>query len=94
MYSVDYEALDDHGMQMGALRDEFQGIEDNTSSYADAVGHGGVLDKLSTFASNWSEKRDELAEGLDGVSQCASGAAGAYCEVDTDYASAVSGEGA
>ena len=93
VYRVDYDALDQHGVQLGSLRDEFRGIEDNTSSYAGAMGHGGVTDRLSTFASNWSEKRDELAEALDGLSQCASGAAGAYCQVDTDWAGAISGEG-
>ena len=89
-YRVDYDQLADHGAQLGALRDEFRGIEDNTSSYEWALGHGGVTDKLGTFASNWSDKRDELAEGLDGISQCATGAADGYCQVDTDLATNIS----
>lgn len=90
-YKVDYDQLAEHGVQLGALRDEFRSIEDNTASYEWAVGHGGVADKLGSFASNWSDKRGELAEGLDGLSQCAGGAADGYCQVDTDYAGSISG---
>jgi hypothetical protein len=93
MYEVDYDALDEHGTQLGALRDEFNGIEDNTEGYVWAIGSGEVSDALRTFASNWSDKRGELAEALDGLSQCAIGAADGYCSVDTDYASAISGDG-
>lgn len=93
MYEVDYDALEEHGTQLGVLRDEFRSIEDNTSSYEWALGHGGVADKMSEFASNWSDKRDQLAEALDGVSQIASGAAGGYRETDQQHAGAVSGEG-
>jgi hypothetical protein len=85
-YSVDYDQLAEHGKQLAALRDEFNGIEDNAASYEWAIGHGGVADKLGTFASNWSDKRGELAEGLDGIAQCATGAADGYCQVDTDTA--------
>jgi hypothetical protein len=90
-YSVDYDELAEHGARLAALRDEFRGIEDNTSSYEWAVGHGGVADRLGSFASNWSDKRDQLAEGLDGVAQCATGAADGYCQVDTDIAGNIAG---
>jgi hypothetical protein len=90
-YRVDYDQLAEHGTQLGALRDEFRGIEDNTAGYEWAVGHDGVADKLATFASNWSDKRDQLAEGLDGLSQCATGAADGYWQVDTDFAANIGG---
>ncbi len=92
-YKVDYEVLGDLGSQLAALRDEFDGVEDNIDGYKGAMGHDGVADKLGSFASNWSHKREEVAGNLDGVAQIASGAAGGYADADGQIADQLRGKG-
>lgn len=86
MYQVDYDQLAELGTELTRLKDEFNGVEDNIGTYEWAIGSGEVADKLSDFSSNWSHKRHDIAANLEGVAQCATGAAEGYCQADTEIA--------
>jgi uncharacterized protein YukE len=92
-YTVDYEELGDLGAQLGKVRDEFNGVEDNIRTYDGVMGSGNVVEKLHQFSDNWSDKREELAKNLDGVSQAAIAAADAYRQTDQEISKSITGPG-
>jgi hypothetical protein len=85
-YTVNYDDLQDLGEDLGRVRDEFKNVEDNTDNYDGAMGSGHVVGKLHEFSENWSDKREQLVEQLDGVSQAALAAAEGYRCTDQELA--------
>lgn len=88
-FTVDYHELEDLSVKLAQVRDEFKNVEDNTRRYDGAMGSGHVVGKLHEFGENWSDKREKLAESLDGVSGAAHAAADAYKQTDEQIATSI-----
>lgn len=92
-YTVDYDELADLGAQLGKVRDEFRGVEDSIRTYDGVMGSGTVVEKLHQFSDNWSDKRGEIIERLDGVAQAATAAAEAYRQTESEISQSIMGDG-
>lgn len=85
-FAVDYDALDDMATVLEGLKDEFEGLEDSVGPYRDAAGHEDVSGALDTFATNWSDDRDEMIEIMGQASEYGHGAAEGYRCTDDEIA--------
>lgn len=83
-FKVDYDQLSELASVLFALKDEFEGLEDNIGPYKDAAGHDGVADKLDGFATNWSDDRGEITEAMQQVAEYGQQSADAYRGTDEE----------
>lgn len=84
--NVNYGDLSALAQQLANLRGEFQKGDDAIAPLLATITDDGLRSKLSSFAENWSHKRDELLTHLDQVAGFAKEAAAAYRGVDEAYA--------
>ncbi|MBB5639487.1 hypothetical protein [Cryobacterium roopkundense] len=61
---VDTTLLRDMASDVSLIRTEFDSAKTTSRNLADAVGHAGLADRVTTFASNWDHRRGELVEQL------------------------------
>lgn len=81
-FTVDYDALSDMVSVLNGLKDEFEGLEDEMEPYREAAGHDGVSGAMDSFASNWSDDREEIVEVMEQVGEYGQGAADGYRDSD------------
>jgi hypothetical protein len=77
---------------LAGLRDEFVNLTRVTDAGA-AAGDPVLTSTLRDFASDWSDKRDELAGQMHELSGLAAEAVRAYRQTDVTLAQALSGAG-
>ncbi|MGH9245815.1 MAG: hypothetical protein ACRD29_16150 [Acidimicrobiales bacterium] len=82
-FSVDYQQLTEMGDTLVRLKNEFETIDDRVEGHERATGPE-VADALDTFATNWSDKRQQIAGMIDGVAIAVAMAAGAYEQSETE----------
>ena len=61
---VDTTLLRDMASDVSLIRTEFDTAKTTSENLADAVGHAGLADRVTAFASNWDHRRSELVEQL------------------------------
>ena len=66
---------------LAGLRDEFSSLT-RVADVGPAAGNAGLESVLSDFASNWSNKRDELVSDLNELSGLSARAVAAYRRTD------------
>jgi hypothetical protein len=81
---VDYDALADMAGRLMGLKGEFDGAETTMDGYSDAIDHGDLSGELGSFATNWSDKKEDVGKRIEEVSGMASGASDCYGGVDHD----------
>ena len=62
--SVDTTALRDTVGDINRIRTEFESAEVNSRRVGAAVGHAGLEERVTNFASNWDHRRAELTDQL------------------------------
>ncbi len=77
-FEVDVAALRDLASRLKGLKEEFESQEDVVSGHEDAVGSDRVAGALEEFASNWSDKREEISKLLEESAGFVDMAADAY----------------
>jgi hypothetical protein len=90
-FRVDYETLAEHGAALSALHAEFATAEDAMADAAAALGCDELATELGRFASNWSDKRDEIAARLGGLAELATWAATVYADTELRLATTMLG---
>ncbi|SDO18678.1 hypothetical protein SAMN05216368_11218 [Cryobacterium flavum] len=58
---VDTTLLRDMASDVSLIRTEFDTAKTTSQNLADAVGHAGLADRVTAFASNWDHRRSEPA---------------------------------
>ena len=89
---VDIPALADMARQLTGLQQEFSGIENVVRGFEEAVGSEEISDKLHSFATNWSDEKEELGEKIQEVAGYADAAAQAYGGLESDIAGHMEGQ--
>jgi hypothetical protein len=82
--NVDYDALGDMAGRLLGLKGEFDDAETTMDGYSDAIDHGDLSGELSSFATNWSDKKKDVGSRIEEVSGMASGASECYGGADHD----------
>ena len=90
---VDIPALADMAQQLMALKEEFSAIEDVVDGFEEAVGSEEISDKLHSFATNWSDEKEELGEKMEQVAGYADAAAQAYGGIESEISGHLEGQG-
>ncbi|MHC2998444.1 hypothetical protein [Microbacterium sp. HJ5] len=91
---LDIARLRETGTRLETVRAEFENASANARGLADAVGHDGLADALVDFADKWDDRRADMLENIGTLAEITTGIAEAFGQLDTEYAAALSGEGA
>lgn len=90
-FSVDVAALLEMAGRLRGLEREFDELGGALEASEAAVGSPEVADRLGEFASNWSDKRQEIAELLQSVAGYATMAGEGYAEVEAQLCREIGG---
>ena len=61
---IDTTLLRDMASDVSLIQTEFDTAKATSQNLVDAVGHSGLADRVTAFASNWDHRRSELVEQL------------------------------
>lgn len=64
---IDTLTMDAARIDVGRIHGEFTEAAERSDRLADAVGHGGLAERVQEFADNWDHRRGELAAQLEVV---------------------------
>lgn len=81
---VDTGDLRTAGTSLRSVATEFSGAGDIADGYADAVGHGGLAERLRDFADEWDDRRAEMTESIAALAEVASKAGELYDEIESE----------
>ena len=91
---LDLARLREAGGRLETVRAEFENASANARGLADAVGHDGLADALVDFAEKWDDRRADMLENIGTLAEITTGIAEAFGQLDSEYAAALSGDGA
>ncbi|MBB0243118.1 hypothetical protein FNQ90_03075 [Streptomyces alkaliphilus] len=74
------------------VADDFEDAEDLASDRSEHVGHGGLAEALEEFATNWSNRREDMVEEIRMAARLAEAAEECFGGLDTALRDAVAGE--
>ncbi|GAA5086677.1 hypothetical protein GCM10025760_06910 [Microbacterium yannicii] len=82
------------GSRLTSVKSEFENASANARGLADAVGHDGLADALIDFADKWDDTRKDMVANIGTLAEASTGIAEAFGQLDSEYANALSGDGA
>ena len=89
---VETAVLRDAGRSLRSLHRELDGAEDIADVGSRVIAHDRLRDRLGDFASNWDQRRTEMAALIEGLGTAAEDAATAYERIEAELVGALMGE--
>jgi hypothetical protein len=62
---VDTNDLRDTAKDLEAVIHEFKDADKNSAKLADAVGHPGLANHITSFSMNWTQKRADMVKDIE-----------------------------
>ena len=93
-FSVDYVALGVLAQKLADLRGEFDKGADAVRPLMGAVGDDELRSKLEDFATNWSDRKEQVTKQLDSAAGFAKAAADCYRDTDNGLRDSFAGQSA
>ena len=89
--TIDGAGLEALLVDLAAVKAEFESGDSSASATAEACGHARLADKVTSFASNWNDRRARLAEQITELGEALSRIDETFTEVEGQLEGAVTG---
>ena len=84
---VDTDDLSAAGNALRYVKDELSRAEDTADDARSILGHDRLADRVSSFASNWDDRRKEMLASIGGLGDVAAQAGKIYEEIERELVS-------
>jgi len=90
---VDFESLKTLKTDLQTILDEFSNADSNSETTANSTGHDTLADRVRSFSSTWSIKREEMTTNVQNMQQMIAQIVETFTKVDNDFKGSLSDAG-
>jgi len=87
---IDTEALTTLKKDLQTILDEFSNADSNSETTAGSTGHDTLTDRVRSFSSTWSIKREEMTTNVENIQQMIAQIEESFTGLDSDLADSLS----
>ncbi|MGL5811275.1 MAG: hypothetical protein ACRCYQ_15145 [Nocardioides sp.] len=90
---LDTDFLCELGTDLRTVASEFEHANAHSDYVADAVGHGGLAERVRDFAHNWDDRRKKMMGNIQQLGESAYAVGDAFDQLEDELVRSLRGEG-